>query len=386
MKFIFKIFIPVFLLGILAAGEFEFASAQTQEKLTLNFFYSETCSHCKDEHKFLDGIEGKYPNLTINRYSIKETDTITLLKEMTQKYNAERYLGLVPLTFIGEDFFVGFDNPKGIGKEIESSIQRQLQIEKPVKDEEVNQKLVRLPILGDIDMAKYSLPVLAVLLGFLDGFNVCSLGALVLILGLVLVLKSRKKILLFGGTFILTTAVIYGLLIVLWFKLFSALAPYIKILELLVGLLAIGGSIYFFKEFIRFKKYGPTCNTADQKLTSRLSNKIQKTFENPKTIFALLGGVFVFAAAITIIEFPCSAAIPVVFAGVLSQAQLPGALSFLYIALFILFYMLDELIVFLIAASKMQLWLASPKFTTWITLIEAIILGALGFYYLFGIF
>jgi hypothetical protein len=109
-------------------------------------------------------------------------------------------------------------------------------------------------------------------------------------------------------------------------------------------------------------------------------------FENPKSIWALITGVLLFAAAITIIEFPCSAAIPVVFAGILSNAELSGFTYLLYIALFILFYMLDELIVFAIAVYKMHLWLTSPKFTTWITFIEAVILTGLGLYYLFGIF
>ena len=42
-----------------------------------------------------------------------------------------------------------------------------------------------IPLIGEIDLAKYSLPAQAVVLGFFDGFNVYSLGALVLILGLV---------------------------------------------------------------------------------------------------------------------------------------------------------------------------------------------------------
>jgi len=45
--------------------------------------------------------------------------------------------------------------------------------------------------------------------------------------------------------------------------------------------------------------------------------------------------------------------------------------------------MLDEIIVFLIAFFTMKIWLASSKIVVWITLLEAIILLALGFYYLF---
>ena len=85
---------------------------------------------------------------------------------------------------------------------------------------------------------------------------------------------------------------------------------------------------------------------------------------------------------ITIVEFPCSAAVPVFFAGMLAESGLTGFWYLFYIALFVLFYMLDEVLVFLIAVWTMSIRLSSPKITTWITLIEAIVLLALGLYYL----
>ena len=100
----------------------------------------------------------------------------------------------------------------------------------------------------------------------------------------------------------------------------------------------------------------------------------------------LLAGIFLFAAIVTIIEFPCSAVVPVAFAGILAQAGLSSFQYLLYILLFMLFYMLDEIIVFLIAFFSMKIWLASSKAVTWITLAESIILFVLGFYYLFSIF
>ena len=355
-----------------------------EEKVNILFFESSTCPHCADESKFLDDLEKKYPSLEVSRHFIHVTESQELLKELVKEYGIEKYLGIVPLTFVGNESFVGFDDPKGVGKQIEDSYLRQLENVKPNPTPEQN--LVQLPFVGSINPAKYSLPVLAIILGFLDGFNVCSLGALVMILGLVLVLKSRKKIILFGSTFIVTTAVIYGLLIVLWFKLFSFFSSYLTLMTALIGLIGIGGSIYFFKEFYRFKKYGPTCEiSTNNSIISRSTEKVRLIFQNPKSLWALVLSIFIFAGIVTIIEFPCSAAIPVVFAGILSDAGLSGFSYILYISLFIFFYMLDELIVFLIATYKMHLWLTSPKFTIWITFIEAVVLGILGLYYLLGV-
>jgi len=373
-KIIFIIFVLAF-----AAGVFNFALAQEEPQVDISFFYGETCPHCSAEQKFLDAMEKKYPNLEIKRYSLNEPKAIELLKDLCKKCESEKYLGLVPLTFIGDNFFLGFDNENGMGRQIEDYIQRHMEsAEKPEEDKEK----IQLPIIGEIDVGEYSLPILAVVLGTLDGFNVCSLGALVLILGLVLTIRSRKKIILFGGLFILTTAVVYGILIFLWHQLFSLLAPYIRLMEILIGFLGLGGGIYFLKQFIKYQKHGPACEAGfGQKIASKFSQKLQKFF-GTRDIFAIISLVFLFAVIITIVEFPCSAVIPVIFAGIVAKADLAFLNYLLIISLFVLFYMLDELIVFLIAAYKMTLWISSGKFIVWITLIEAIALFLLGFYYL----
>jgi len=107
--------------------------------------------------------------------------------------------------------------------------------------------------------------------------------------------------------------------------------------------------------------------------------------DNKAKTLTIFISILLFALVITVVEFPCSAAVPVVFAGILSKAQLSDWLYLVYIILYVLFYMFDELLVFLIAFFTMKLWLASPKFITWITLLESIIMFSLGIYYLFGI-
>lgn len=116
---------------------------------------------------------------------------------------------------------------------------------------------------------------------------------------------------------------------------------------------------------------------------AKFSSRFQNSLKNSSDIFLLLGSVLLFAGVITIIEFPCSALLPVAFAGVLAQSGLSTFQYLLYIAIFLIFYMLDEIIVFLIAFFTMKIWLASNKAITWITLAEAVILLGLGIYYIF---
>ena len=358
---------------------FLFAKVASANNLEVNFFYSKICKHCAAEEKFLDKIEEKYPEVKINRYIANDPDNQDFLKEICEKYDAEKYLGVVPLTFIGDDFFVGFDNDEVTGKKIENSIRRNL----GYSSLKYKDNLISLPIIGEIDSNEYSLPALTILLGFLDGFNICSIGVLIFILGLVLAFRSREKTLIFGGIFIVTTAVIYGFLMILWYKLFSFLSSFTEITQILIGILAIFGAFYFLKQFFDFQKNGPTCSSKSGKITSAITSYLKETFKNPKSILATILAIFIFAALITIIEFPCSAAVPVVYTGILAQSGL-GTFEYIsYIIFFVFLYMIDELIIFLIAVFTMNVWLSSPKFVKWITLAEAIILFFLGIYYLF---
>jgi glutaredoxin len=378
-----KILFAAFLFLFLAAPAFIFA--QEPVKVEINFFYSPTCPHCAKEEKFLDDLQTRYPDITITRYSVNESKNIDLLKQYYKDYDVpQEYQGMVPATFTNSKYFVGYSDD--IAKKIEECIKEcqmgsSSKINTSIIDLEGN---ISMPLLGKINVKKYSLPLLTVILGILDGFNVCSLGALVLILGLVLAMRSRFKTLLFGGIFILTTAVIYGILISVWYKIFSLLTPYMMIMEILIGLLGVGGGIYFLKQYLKFRKYGPTCEVDTGKgMITKFSEKFHSVKDSASVIL-LLGMVFIFAGVITIIEFPCSAVIPVAYAGILAQSNLSTVVYLLYISLYLFFYMFDEIVVFLIAFFTMKVWLSSTKVTTWITLTEALILFILGVYYLYA--
>lgn len=373
-------FVVIILIGLSILVPF-FVKAET--KLEINFFYSETCPHCKAENAFLDKIAPDYPNAQINHYLVTDTSHRQLLIDLLKKHNADKYLGLVPLTFVGEDFIPGFDNEAGIGQQIINSIKKQIGSENPT---EPNKNKIHLPILGEIDLSKYSLLMQAIILGFFDGFNVCSLGALVMILGLVLILKSRTRIILFGGLYILVTVAIYGLLIFLWYQLFYVLSPVLKIMDIFVGILGIGGAIYFLRQFLKARKQDLICDSQGNKIVTKHSLKIQEAFQKSGGIWGLIIGIIIFAAIITIVEFPCSAVVPVLFASVMANAGVSLPVYILHLLAYLLFYMLDEIIVFLIAVFTMDIKIASGKAMKWLNLIEAIVLLAMGVYYLINIF
>ncbi|MBL7142468.1 MAG: thioredoxin family protein [Candidatus Pacebacteria bacterium] len=356
---------------------------QTDSKPTLYFFGSPTCPHCLMEKAFLDELEKNCAQVEIVRYDFAEN--LELAKELYQKYNVSaQKQGFVPVTFIGNRYFIGFNEK--IGQSIENYIS-ELTEGKDLPEQcpcTTSETIIEIPFFGKIDIGNFSLPALAVVLGTLDGFSVCSLGALVLILGLTLALKSKKKILIFGGIYVLTTIIIYGFLIFLWHQLFVFVAPYIKKMEILIGLLSLAGAVYFLKEFFKVRKKGAVCQFGG--ISDKFSKRVQGIFERKTSILVLAGAVLLFGTVITIVEFPCSAVLPAIFSGILAGANLPLYLSLLYIGIYVLFYMLDELAIFLIAVFTMKIWILSPRFIVALNLFASILLFLLAFYYFAAIF
>jgi glutaredoxin len=345
-------------------------------------FYSETCPHCARERAFLDSLHEEFPEVVIERHSLREPEAQELLVSMLAAADGERYLGVVPITFVGAQFFVGFDDASGVGADIRAALQWSMTdgLQPPT-----SARSFVLPLIGQVNAAEHSLPALAVLLGLLDGFNICSLGALVLILGIVLALQDRRRILLFGGAFLATTALVYGTLIVLWFRAFGLLARFSGALEVLVSVLALGGGAFFLREWYRMHRFGPTCGFTGNRLVAWVTARVQWRLEGVIRFAPAVAAILLFAAVITIVEFPCSAAVPVVFAGILADAGISAGVQAALIALFVLCYLMDELIVFGIAVSRMRLLLTSPGVVVWATLGEAILLFVIGLWYLRGL-
>jgi hypothetical protein len=60
------------------------------------------------------------------------------------------------------------------------------------------------------------------------------------------------------------------------------------------------------------------------------------------------------AVSVNVVELLCSAGLPAVFTHTLSQAQLPSLAHYGYIVLYLIFFMLDDLVVFAIAMLTLQ--------------------------------
>ena len=376
MKKIYKILLTALFLGTLVFPNL----AVAEQVPTLYFFWARGCPFCEQQKVFLQELKKEYPALHVRDYSIPDPRNEQILKEMIDLHpGAERYFGSVPMTFFGDNFFIGFDS--GVEQRIRSQVA--FYYGEIAAVPELGDRTFDVPLIGVIGIENWSLGALAIIIGAIDGFNVCSLGALILILSLVLTFKSRKLTLILGGSFILVTVIVYGILMFIWHQLFLVFAPYLLLMRIIIGTMALLGGLYLARQFFRFWKKGPVCESRENKIIRIATSKLEAVFQKKKGILALLTAITLFALVITIVEFPCTAVFPLIFTGILAEANLSTMAALPYILIYLLFYMLDELAIFLVAVFTRNIWIASPKFMTVFSAIGAALLFFISYYYFF---
>ena len=100
IRLILFIIIPIFI-GIINVD------ANTQKNLVnIYLIHSNTCSHCKEEIKFLNKLEKKYENIRIYKYEIREKQTNNILNKIEEIYN-KKITG-VPVVIIGNKLYEGY--------------------------------------------------------------------------------------------------------------------------------------------------------------------------------------------------------------------------------------------------------------------------------------
>ncbi len=349
------------------------------EKITVYFFEDRLCSVCKEVKDFIEEIENDYENVDVISYPISNRD---LLNKVGKMHGVETPDMMAPTIFINsnnENYHLQF---------IQFSDEQKIKLITAIEGGNVVDDCCtfRVPFIGlKIDISDWSLPFITIALGTIDGFNICSVGALILILSIVIAFESRKKIFFYGGLFIFITVLVYGLIVFAWRGLYETLAAYTENLGFFIGGLAFLGGVYFLKEAWRFFKYGPTCESSKNKLAINATKKLQESFSNPKKgAIALAGSVILFAIVITLVELPCSIGLPMIYTGLLASAGVSLTTSIFYILFYLLFYMLIEAIVFIGAVLTKKIWLASSNAMIWVTLFGSIILFYLSFHYLFS--
>ncbi len=355
-----------------------------QQKLPVYLFWGDGCPHCHAERIFLEKIKSEYPQIEFKEYEVfKNRDNLELFKQ----FAAEKGVTVkgVPMTFIGDNVITGFDNENNIGQQIRRALDVYLvknklkeQTNAPAGNQQAatNNKL-RHPVLGKLNLNELSLPVLTAVLGTLDGFNPCSMWALIVLITLLINTGSRKKMWLVGWIFILASALSYFLFLAAWLNTFLIIG-YLKLVRLAIGSLAIGVGVYFLYDAYKKRKQKQlTCEVSNEETKNKIVQRLEKTLAK-KSLWGVIIGVIAIAFSVNLIELMCSAGIPAIYTQILSQNHLPRLSYYLYLIGYDFFYMLDDMIVLIIAGLTWKLLAGTEKYTKYSHIIGGILILILG--------
>ena len=369
--------ISLIILGIVI-GFTSQGTSSPGEGFEFHFFYLPGCSHCDEQRPFNQELTQKYPSIQIVEHDAGTPSGSALLSEMLEELGVEDEPEF-PITIFGNQVFGGWESEETNGRAIELALQQCLagDCPEPVSDKDGDDGgKIKLPLIGEIVLADYSLPALAVILGFVDGFNPCAMWVLVYLISLIATSRDRKRIWLIVGSFVLASGVLYFLFMTAWLNVFL-LIGYVRPVTTVIGLVALGGGILQIREVIETKG-AIVCKVTDEESRKKTMTRIQEIVSSPITL-GTIAGIIALAFAVNSIEFVCSAAIPAIFTHVLSLTSLTTFQYYGYILLYVFIFMLDDLVIFGTAAFALTSNLGDryAKYTRPVGGTILIILGAL---------
>lgn len=318
----------------------------------LYYFWQEGCPNCAGMSPWLDALEGRYPDLDITRVEVSRTsDGIELLQRLSAKYGIER-IG-VPAVFLGHRAWIGFNSTVTSG--IEAAVAECLSgecidaLRDPLSTQDATGKRPGTGVPDSPDGGRFaSMPLVpaTALIALLDGVNPCSLWVLTFLLGMVVHTGSRRKMLLVGSVFLVTTALVYGLFIVGVVQALNLLSvvPWIRVV---VAVLAFTMGALGVKEFFAFGR-GPSLTVSDRRKRV-FGDRVRRLVGADRSPLALAGGTAMLAAGIGLVELPCTAGFPVIWSGLVVEAGVGAAAVGALLAVYLVVYLADEALI--VAAS-----------------------------------
>ncbi len=318
------------------------------------FFFLPGCHDCSQQEEVLHELAAEDGNFSFQALDASLPANAALYKRLSAEAGlAPENMG-IPTTFIGKTALVGLWSIKeyrqgaleGLPHAARENPELSQATEPSARAGLAGLK-IRLPLLGGLDLQSLSLPALTIVLALADGFNPCAMWVLVFMIGLIAGLGDKRKIWIIVGSFVLASGILYYLFMTAWLNVFIFTGS-LRIVSVLIGAFSLGFGGLGIQEIISSKGH-IACALGDGKRRESLMEKIRATISKPISL-GLVAAVIVLAFIVNSIEFACSAAIPAVYTKVLSQTGLSIPLYYLYLAIYVLFFMLDDLIVFSLAA------------------------------------
>lgn len=369
------------------------AFAALPTPINIYLFSAKGCPHCLGAKKFLGKLEYNYPHLKVIELELTGSrENQEIFKQVAARLQVD--LAGVPCIVIGTTPFVGWQNEQSTGAAIEWTLREAgerpppdviaplLIHQRPLPESGPGPQVpetLNLPIIGVVETRHLSLGLLTVIIGGMDGFNPCAMWALVFLIGLLLGMENRTRMWILGALFIGGSGLVYFFFMTAWLNilLFLGLVVWIRV--------AIGG-IALVAAWVNLRNYflskGGACTLLGGEKRQDLMGRIKSAIEHRSFLLAAAGILFL-GVAVNLVELFCSAGLPVVYIQVLTMSYLPNWQYYVYLALYIFVFMLDDFIVFLVSMLTLKHFGLTTKYNRFSNLIGGLVLLVLGLLLIF---
>ena len=352
--------------------------------LCIHIFIDVRCDECNETQQFIESLQ--LNNTEIIYHDINNESE----KELYEKF--KEIYGLIsagyPVVFIGDTYLIGLNSIKNnLEKFIENCENKDctcpvdnikgITSSMPKNDFKPESKeVLELPIVGIVDLGKMPLLIMTGLIAFVDGFNPCSLWVLTFLLGIVIYSGSRKKIFLVGLTFLLVTATAYGLFMLGLLNVFTYVG-YTFWIKLIVALIAMIFAVVNIKDYFWYKK-GISFTISD-KHKPKFFKQVRDLMNPNRSTVSMLVATAIMALGIVLVELPCTAGFPMIWTNIISQNNVSGTLFVELFLVYMIIYLLDEIVVFIGVTLTLKASKFEEKHGRILKLIGGMIMLALAF-------
>ncbi len=401
-----------FLLGMLLVlsgywfSMFSAKPVRADSPLVVEVLERSDCAHCQEEKQFLSELATRRNDFSVRFYDI-DGDGADIFNRIA---TLEKLPKATPIAIVGGTVLQGFDTPETTGRRIEALLDAsrgkdQMTFERYLATSGNRQMaeqvagascadgtacaipatepyLVSLPFVGKtVNVSEFSLPTLAVVLGFVDGFNPCAMWVLATFILLLAQTGSRKKLIQVAGLFLVAETVMYYLILNVWFTTWDFIGLD-RIVTPIVGIVATGGGLFFLYEWYKSLGTKMACQIVDAENRSKIIRRIKTFVTGDFTILVALG-IIGLAFTVNVIEFACSIGIPQAFTKIIELNHLGLWHTQLLMAIYIFFYMIDDLFVFGLAIWGFEKLHLTEKYSQWSALIGGVLMLLLGYLMMF---
>jgi hypothetical protein len=325
------------------------AQEAVSSPITVRFFWTVGCQYCAQEELFLADLARRYP-LEILDYEVQHNaENRALLAQLAEQHGITA--ANVPVTFIDAYVWQGYNRQVSASiEEVIAALSAGAAAPVEVVDARMGAE-VDLPWGGTLDLEQRSLWLVTLIIGFIDGINPCSLWVLTLLLGIVLNSGSRRKTLIVGLTFLMTTTLAYGLALIGLVNAFSILG-YVRWIQIGVAVIAGVWGVINIKDFFWYKR--GVSLTISEKHKPGIYRNIRRIMQEEK-LLPLVVTTLLMAAGVSLAELPCTAGFPIIWANIIAAGNVSTLTYMALLGLYLLVFLLDELAVFCVAVVTLRI-------------------------------